>query len=137
MDASGRKRWVRAVLLVGVAYFLVGRVFALPSSHVRVWRVAAWVVSGGVYAAHIAYEHFKLRNSSRTSALHVALAVAIGAVALAIAGMIHSLSTTSTVRPAWLLALVIWPAVTAVPAFIGALVAAAVLARLRRSADAE
>jgi len=137
VDASGRKRWVRAVLLVGVAYFLVGRVFALPSSHVRVWRVAAWVVSGGVYAAHIAYEHFKLRNSSRTSALHVALAVAIGAVALAIAGMIHSLSTTSTVRPAWLLALVIWPAVTAVPAFIGALVAAAVLARLRRSADAE
>jgi hypothetical protein len=137
VNASGRQVWVPAALLVGIVYFLVGRGFALPSSHVRVWRLAAWVVSGGAYAAHIAYEHFKLRNPPRTSALHVALAVAIGAVALAVAGMIHSLSTTSTALSAWLLALVIWPAVTAAPAFLGALVAAAVLARRARSTDAE
>ena len=137
MDPSGRQAWVRAALLVGVVYFLIGRVFTLPSSHVGVWRLAAWVVSGGAYAAHITYEHFRLRNSPRLAALHVALAVAIGAIALAVAGMIHSLSTASAVRPAWLLALVIWPAVTAVPAFLGALVAGAVLARLARSADAK
>jgi hypothetical protein len=51
VNASRRQAWVRAALLVGVAYFLIGRLFALPSSHVRVWRLAAWVVSGGVYAA--------------------------------------------------------------------------------------
>ena len=137
MDASRRQAWVRAALLLGGVYFLIGRVFALPADHVQAWRLAAWMVSGGAYAAHIWYEHFKLRNSPRLTAVHVAVAVAIGAFALAVAGMIHSLSTASTIRPAWLLALVLWPAFTAVPVFIGALVAGAVLSRLRRSADAE
>jgi len=112
-------------------------VFALPADHVHAWRLAAWMVSGVAYAAHIGYEHFKLRSSPRSTAVHVAVAVAIGAFALAVAGMIHSLSTASTIRPVWLLALVIWPAVSAVPAFLGALVAGAVLQRLSQSADAE
>jgi hypothetical protein len=137
MDASRRQAWVRAALLFGVAYFLIGRLFALPANHVRIWRLAAWMVSGGAYAAHIGYEHFRLRNSPRLTALHVAVGVGIGAFALAVAGMIHSLSTASAIRPTWLLALVIWPAVTAVPAFCGALVAGAMLQRLPRSADAE
>ena len=127
MDASRRQAWVRAALLLGVIYFLVGRLFALPANHLRVWRLAAWMVSGGAYAAHIGYEHFRLRNSPRLTALHVAVAVAIGAFALAVAGMIHSLSTASAIQPTWLLALVIWPAVTAVPAFLGALVAGTML----------
>ena len=112
-------------------------VFALPADHVHAWRLAAWMVSGVAYAAHIGYEHFKLRSSPRSTAVHVAVAVAIGAFALAVAGMIHSLSTASTIRPVWLLALVIWPAVSAVPAFLGALVAGAVLQRLPQNADAE
>jgi hypothetical protein len=137
MDASRRQAWVRAALLLGVVYFLIGRLFALPPNHVHAWRLAAWMVSGGAYAAHIGCEHFRLRNSPRLTALHVAVAVAIGAVALAVAGMIHSLSTASAIGPAWLLALVIWPAVTAVPAFLGALVAGTMLRRLSRSADAK
>jgi hypothetical protein len=137
LDASPRQAWVRAALLFGVAYFLIGRVFALPADHVHAWRLAAWLVSGVAYAAHIGYEHFRLRNSPRSTAVHVAVAVAIGALGLAVAGMIHSLSTASTIRPAWLLALVIWPAVTGVPAFLGALVAAAILKRLPHSADVD
>jgi hypothetical protein len=132
-----RQAWVRAALLLGVIYFLIGRVFTLPADHVRVWRLAAWMVSGCAYAAHIGYEHFRLRNSPRPTAAHVALAVAIGAFALAVAGMIHSLSRASGIRPAWLLALVIWPAVTAIPAFLGALVVAAMLPRRLRSVDLE
>ena len=135
--APAPQAWVRAALLAGVAYFVIGRVFALPTSHVHEWRLAAWAVSGGVYSAHIAYEHFKLRDSVRLTALRVALGVAIGAFGLAVAGMVHSRSTTSAVRPAWLLALVLWPAFTALPAFLGALVACAVLARLPRSANTD
>lgn len=129
MSSSRRQAWLPAALLFGAAYFLIGRLFTLPAENVPTWRVAAWLVSGVAYAAHIAYEHFRLRNSPRVTALHVSIAVAVGAVALALAGMIHSLSTTSTIRPAWLLALLIWPAVTAIPAFLGALVAEALLAR--------
>lgn len=136
VNASHRRAWVRAALLLGVVYFLIGRLFALPGSHVHAWRLAAWMVSGVAYAAHIGYEHFRLRSSLKVTALHVAVAVAIGALALAVAGMIHSLSTGSALRPAWLLAMVIWPAVTAVPAFLGALVAGAALRRLPRSANA-
>jgi hypothetical protein len=69
--------------------------------------------------------------------LHAAIAVAIGAFALALAGMLHSGWAASSIRPAWLLALVLWPAFTAIPAFLVALMAAAVLARLPRSVGAD
>ena len=137
MVESGRQPWLRAALLLGLVYFLIGRVFAVPTQHVHAWRLVAWGISGGVYATHIWYEHFRLRNSPRLAAAHVALAVAIGAFALAIAGMLHSRSMALGIRPAWLLALVLWPAITALPAFLGALVAGALLSRLPRSADAE
>jgi hypothetical protein len=116
-------------LLVGAFYFLIGKLFALPGEHVRAWRLAAWLVSAVAYAAHIGYEHFRLRNSPRVTASHVALAVAIGAMALAFAGLMRSLSRVPTIRPVWFLALVIWPAATALPAFLGALVAAWLLPR--------
>jgi len=93
--------------LLGVAYFVIGRVFAVPTDHVQAWRLAAWAISGVVYAAHIWYEHFRLRNSPRLAAAHVAVAVAIGGFGLAVAGMIHSLSSGSAIRPAWLLAIVV------------------------------
>jgi hypothetical protein len=135
VSSSGSRAWLPAALLVGAVYLLVGRLFAAPTTHVHAWRLAAWAVSAGAFAAHILYEHFRLRSSTRATALHAAVAVAIGAFGLAVVGMIHSMSTASGIRPAWRLALVVWPAVTAVPAFLVALVAAAVLTRLHRSGD--
>jgi len=142
MEASHRQSWVRAVILFGVVYGVVGIVFgtlASPSvsAQVRVtWRLAAWVASAAVYAAHIGYEHFRLGHSPRSTALHAAMAVALGAFALAVAATVHSSSAASS-SPLWrfLVALVIWPVATALPAFLVALLVAAVLARLpRRSA---
>lgn len=127
MDTSHRDRSFRAAILVGVVYLLIGRLFALPADHVRMWRLAAWALSGAAYAAHIGYERFKLRSSARSTAMHAALAVAIGAFALAVAGMFHSLWSTSGIRASWLVALVVWPLVTGVPALLVALVAGAVL----------
>lgn len=132
MSTERSQRWVLAALLLGVVYVIIGRVFAVPADHARAWRLAAWVVSGIAYAAHIGYERLTLRSSTRVAAVHVAVAVAIGAGGLALAGLIHSLSAGSELRPAWLLALVLWPAITAVPALLVALVAGAALTRLRR-----
>lgn len=125
MDPRNRQ-WIRAALLVAAVYLLIGRLAARPSDHVRAWRLAAWLISGAAFSMHIWYEHFRLRSSHRVTALHVALAVAIGAFGLAVVAMTHSL-TTSSFRPVWLLALVLWPAITAVPAFLVALVIAALL----------
>jgi hypothetical protein len=136
VDPSPNRPWVLAALFVGVMYFVIGTVFAWPTEHVRAWRLAAWVASGVAFAAHIGYEHFRLRNVSRLLALHAALAVAIGAVCLAGAGMLQSLSAASAIWSSWLLALVVWPAVTAVPAFVAALVVAALLGRFSRRDDA-
>ncbi len=129
---EARRQWVRAAVLVGVAYALVGVVFAWPGNHVRVWRLAAWLVCAAAYAAHIGYEHFRLRTASRRAAAHVACAVALGAFGLAVAANINSLMVVSTTqhRRLLLVALVVWPIMTSLPAFLVALVASAVLARL-------
>jgi uncharacterized membrane protein YbhN (UPF0104 family) len=131
MDAPGRYSWFGTAIVIGVLYCVIGIVFALPSNQVRMWRLAAWVASAALYAAHIAYERFRLRNSSRSTALHVALAVAIGGFGLAVAAIIHSLFVPPNyTRWRFVLALVAWPIITALPAFIVALAIAWVLARL-------
>src|SRR5438128_5546684 len=58
MNAPSRQPWFGTVILIGVLYCVIGIVFALPSNQVGIWRLAAWVVSAALYAAHIAYEHF-------------------------------------------------------------------------------
>jgi hypothetical protein len=135
----GRRPWLRTAILVGAGYFVIGMVFAtLPrsviSDHGRVaWRLTAWLVSAALYAAHIAYEHWRLGNAARSMAMHVAIAVAVGGLGLAVAGFVNSLLIASHREASWLLALLLWPLVTALPAFLVALVAGAVLARFRRS----
>lgn len=136
MDAPSRQPWLRAALLVGAVYLVIGRVFALPATHVRAWRLAAWIVSGIVFAAHIWYEHLKLRHPARTTALHAAAAAAMGAFALALVAALRAQALTGAIQPRWLLALVLWPLITGVPAFLAALVVVAVLARVPRSVRA-
>lgn len=139
MDEARRQPWARAVVLVGVMYGLIGVVFAWPANHVHVWRLAAWLVSAAAYAAHIGYERFALGNPARRAALHVALAVALGAFGLAVAAIIHSLSVVSTTqhRRLLLVALVVWPVMTGLPAFLVGLGASKVLARLPWKTRAE
>ena len=136
MDASDRKRWLRAVLLVGVVYFVIGISFgafgrwAASNSMRETWNRLAFLVSGIAFAVHIGYEHFRLRNSPRITATHASMAVAVGAFALALSANIHDLGSASGYRPRMLIAFVAWPLLTAVPAFIVALVVAAGVKRL-------
>ncbi len=88
-----------------------------------------WLVSGVGFAAHIAYGHFRLGNSPRTTAMHASIAAALGAGALAVAANLHEWMAASSYRPSIAIALVAWPLLTVVPAFVVAMVAAAVLKR--------
>ncbi len=131
MDDSGRQRWLSTVVLVGVVYLVVGitsaaLAAAAASDKMRfLWRLAAFIISALVFAAHIAYEHFRFRNTTPLTAWHASVAVAFGAFALALVANIHDLGSASGYRPRMLIALVAWPLLTAVPAFIVALVVAA------------
>ena len=138
MDASGRKRWLPRLIIVGVAYFVVGIAFGSfagwsASNQMRVtWRLLAFLLSAVAFAVHIGYEHFHLGNSPLITASHASMAVAVGAFALAVAANIHSLWVTSSNHGLLAFALVAWPALTAIPAFVVALVAAAGLGLIRR-----
>ena len=131
MDDSSRQRWVSTVILVGALYLAVGIASAAlagaaASNQMRFfWRLSAFVISAVVFVVQIAYEHFRLRNTARPTAWHASLAVAFGAFALALVANIHDLGSASGYRPRMLIALVAWPLLTAVPAFIVALVVAA------------
>src|SRR6266851_3530728 len=72
MGESPRQSWVRTAVFLGIGYALVGIVFAVPVTHVQAWRLAAWVVSAIGYAAHIAYERFRLQNSPASLARDLA-----------------------------------------------------------------
>ncbi|HEV8241566.1 MAG TPA: hypothetical protein VGS57_19545 [Thermoanaerobaculia bacterium] len=89
---------------------------------------SGWLACAGAFALHIAYEHAKLRSLPIRAALHVAAAVAAGAFVLAI------WVTSHTFAP---LALLLFPLITAVPAFLVAFTVLVLLSRARRRAGAE
>jgi hypothetical protein len=138
MNEPGHQRWHRAALLLGVLYLVAGLAFGAlagraSSSQMRVtWRLLAWLISGAGFASHIGYEHFRLRNPPVRAALHASLAVALGAFGLAVAANVHALRSGSSHRGALALAIVLWPVLTAMPAFLVALALAALLAVRRR-----
>jgi hypothetical protein len=131
MDLIGRQSWFGIAVLVGFVYGAVGVLLAIPSTHVRMWRFAAWVISAVIYGLHIGYEQFRLRKRFVASSFHVAVAAAIGGFALAVAAFVHSfLIVPPYPRSRFHLALVLWPIVTGVPAFLVALVVTGLLAWL-------
>src|SRR5919108_250324 len=90
------------------------------------------VASAAVGAAHIGYEHYRLGSSPRRTALHAAGAVALGAFGMALAANVNWLLAGPPGQRAPLLALPVWPVITAVPAFLAALAVATVLAMLHK-----
>ena len=129
--------WFAWALLAGALYLIIGVGFApLSVPSVFFWRLAAWMASAVVYAAHIGYERFRVGSSPGSTALHVACGAAIGAFGLAAAAIVHSLLTGTGNLRLLRVALLVWPLVTGVPAFVVAWVLTAVVAYVRRSRPA-
>lgn len=137
MNQVHGQRWVPAAILVGLLYAVVGIVSSLLAgaapSHRGVlrWRWAAFAISGAVFVAHIWIEHVRRRPPAAVTAWRVAIGVACGGLGLALWANLHELGSAAGFRPRMVVALVAWPLLTAVPAFLVALAAAAGLARLR------
>lgn len=141
MDTSAkeptRQRGILTALLVAVVYPAVGIAFAmldrLPSfASIRVWRLAAWFVSAVAFGAHLAYERLRLRSSTLRAALHASFAVALGAFFLAIWVNIHGRVAGSQQSPLAPLALVLFPLITGIPAFLVAVAGMTVLSHMRQ-----
>jgi len=95
MTASHRITWIGCVILVGVVYGAIGIVFAFPANQ-RFWRLAAWAVSGVIFVSQIAYEQLWQRNSRVATAVHAALAAALGGFLLAAGATIHAAFNSDT-----------------------------------------
>jgi len=134
LNTSGKYQWLRAVILFGLVYLVVGVAFPNPSAANKtqfIWRLGAWLTAVLAFAIHIGIEHFRWHNSPHRAALHVSASVSLGGFALAAAANIHALRVGTGNHRLLALALVIWPVITGLPAFVVAWAAAAVLARLR------
>jgi len=122
------------VLLAGLLYLVIGIGTAdLARLSGGSWRLAAWAVSAVVFLAHIAYERTRLRSATTRSALHAALAVALGAFGLALAATLRA-AATGNYRGAFALALVAWPAMTGIVSFVAAWLLATAAGLLGRTA---
>lgn len=127
-------------MLVGVLYFLIGIISvvlagtAASDQMLFFWRWSAFAISAVVFIAHILHQHFRLNRTPRQTAWHAAVAAAIGGFGLAVMANIHELGSAASYRPRMLIALVAWPLLTGVPAFLAALVIATGLRFSRRRA---
>ena len=138
MNNQKRRLWLRAVLLTGAIYCTIGitfSAFAARSSHrmAVAWNLASFGVSLVVFAIHIGYEHFSLGNRPLIVGLHTALAVALGSFLLAVSANIHSFRVANSQHGLLAIALVVWPLMTGIPAFVVALIAARGLDFFRRA----
>lgn len=122
-------------LLFGIFYVAVGLISSALSGAAGsrqlsfVWRFGAYVVSAIAFAIHVRHEYVTGRSAPTTAALHAATGVALGAFFLAAAALVHAQIVGGPNPVGHVIALVAWPAITAIPAFIVALAATAVLAR--------
>lgn len=135
-EPSGRVKstWVSAAFMAGLLYVLIGLVSAALAGGVwgprmRFWRGMAWALSAIVFGVHIARDRLRMRYSATSTALHAALGAALGALGLAISATIHGYAVSSPHLRAVKLSLLIWPIITAVPAFVVALLVGLVLRR--------
>lgn len=127
-----KSSWVSAVFMAGLLYVLIGLASAALGGgvwgpRVRFWRGMAWVLSAIVFGIQIARDRLRMRYTAMSTALHAALGAALGALGLAISATIHGYAVSSPHLRSVKLALLVWPIITAVPAFLVALVVGVVL----------
>jgi len=138
MRATDPQQSFKAVLLASLAYLIIGIVFAILAKGASLapmqtaWRLVAWFTSASVFTIHIWYEHFRLRNLPFKASLHVSLAMALGAMTLALAAYLQRLASSENPSSlAW--AIIAWPLFTALPGFLIAFVSTTVIDRIRRN----
>jgi len=122
-------------MVFAAVYLVVGVAFPNPSAADKnqfMWRLGAWVICAVAFAIHIVLERLRFQNSAGRTAFHVALSVALGGLGLAAAANVHALSAGTGNRSLLALALVLWPLITGLPAFLVAFVIAALLGWLKR-----
>jgi hypothetical protein len=130
---SARGQGLGAAFLVGAIYTALGVAASTiggTAASAGVGRAARWatfLLSGIAFVLHVVRERAG-GSAVWSAARRSALAAAIGGLGLALAANVHELVAGEGYRPRLLVALVVWPVLTGVPAFLGASVLSAMVA---------
>jgi hypothetical protein len=135
-----RRRWGPIAATVGVGYFAIGVIFGALAGDagsvvaLKAWRVAAYVVCLVLFVVHVYFDDLRFRRAL-TTARHTSIAVAFGGFLLAASATLRAMLVEGSPRRMWV-ALVAWPLLTGVPAFVAAFALAWFLARSRNNQPA-
>jgi len=138
MNLSIPERPWKRVMLVGLIYFALGIISALVSNPLKsefiqaMIRVSIFFVGLAVYYYSLHLEITRYNGGIKSSALLTSCAVAVGTFLLAAYAIGMEWWETSGVRTSLLIALIVWPAATSVPAFIMSLLLGYVIVRIRK-----
>jgi hypothetical protein len=140
MSQTKRSKYIKLIISFGLIYLVIGILSALitnpmePTGMQTSLRLLALALAIAAFVYHIRLELFKSNNSILRTALYAAIATAIGTFLLAVMANIHSILTAAENKDQLPLALIVWPAVTGLLAFLGGSVVAKIfsLIRLRR-----
>lgn len=141
MNLRLEKSWQR-VASNGLVYFGLGVGSALISNDLEsrpvqaTVRVGIFLIAFAVFYGHLRIELARSAGKHGPSALIASSALALGTFLLASYAVSMSWWDSSRVPTSLLLALLIWPVATGLPAFLGALVLGRVMVRHTRDAQA-
>lgn len=128
-----------AVVFAGAAYVVIGTVAPTaagrgsPAAAVTAWRLVAWLLSLVVFGVHFVYERGRAPRRL-TVAARVGIAVALGALGVAILGPVRSHWADPSRSKLIVLTIIAWPLLAGAPAFAAALIGGAVFDRICDSA---
>lgn len=132
-ETTARAGWLGRALIYALIYVVFGIVFGALAGRAgglagaRVWRFAAWLCSAIAFGTHIQFERLTIGRPPVTAAWHAAFAAALGAFGLAVSAVIHR-HLAGMPRSGLLgFALLLWPAITFVPAFVVGFAAATLM----------
>jgi hypothetical protein len=126
------------VILACLAYVIIGVVTAALAGSAASpagttsWRLAGWGLSLAVFIVHLVASRRRGSGSLGGAAARVALAVAVGALVLAVAGPVRSHWGEPEIARVAALSIVLWPLLTGLPAFVAALAGGYLIDRFAR-----
>ena len=116
---------IKRIISFGLIYLVIGIMSALITNPMEsggmqtALRLLALVLAISAFIYHISLQLFQSNNSVLKTASNAAIATALGTFLLAVLANIYNLLTEAENKNQLPLALIVWPAVTGLLAFLG------------------
>jgi hypothetical protein len=125
MHQTKKSRHIKLIISFGLIYLAIGILSALITNPIEstgiqaILRLFALALAIVAFAYHIRLELFQNKNSVLKAALYAAIATALSTFLLAVLANIYIVFTAAENKGQLPLALIVWPTVTCMLAFLG------------------